>query len=259
MICHLKECVLDYGPLHEFWLFPFERFNGSLGHLPNNNKSIEIQLMKRFTNDQIFFAIPQPEHFANDFAEFLCDMPKTTGSVGESLLPGNEWKLQNCIGQMCWNINAIKSMINLPIYSTRTVFDESEVQKLTELYCSLYSVSPSDIVATSSFLKYKSCYICSKMVGSFKSRSTTSSHVMVLWESKFFGPSPGNCSPNQDREVRPAQINYFAKNTVTIQGDIHTHVLVSLKHHPLENHYGKPVSRRSAWSSYYHTNTVHFF
>ena len=45
MICHLKECVLDYGPLHEFWLFPFERFNGSLGQLPNNNKCIEIQLI----------------------------------------------------------------------------------------------------------------------------------------------------------------------------------------------------------------------
>ena len=23
--CHLKECILDYGPLHGFWCFPFER------------------------------------------------------------------------------------------------------------------------------------------------------------------------------------------------------------------------------------------
>ena len=35
MMCHLHECVLDFGPLHEFWLFPFERFNGVLGKIPN--------------------------------------------------------------------------------------------------------------------------------------------------------------------------------------------------------------------------------
>ena len=31
--CHLCSCVLDYGPLQNFWLFAFERFNGLLGKL----------------------------------------------------------------------------------------------------------------------------------------------------------------------------------------------------------------------------------
>lgn len=26
MHCHLKDCILDYGPLHGFWLFSFERY-----------------------------------------------------------------------------------------------------------------------------------------------------------------------------------------------------------------------------------------
>ena len=26
--CHLKECVIDCGPVHAFWFFIFERFNG---------------------------------------------------------------------------------------------------------------------------------------------------------------------------------------------------------------------------------------
>jgi hypothetical protein len=34
---HLSECVRDYGPLHAFWLFSFERYNGLLGAQPNNN------------------------------------------------------------------------------------------------------------------------------------------------------------------------------------------------------------------------------
>ena len=43
--CHLKECILDFGPIHGFWCFSFERYNGILGELPNNNKSIGIQVM----------------------------------------------------------------------------------------------------------------------------------------------------------------------------------------------------------------------
>ena len=39
MACHICQCVRDFGPLNHFWLFSFERFNGILGQLPNNNRS----------------------------------------------------------------------------------------------------------------------------------------------------------------------------------------------------------------------------
>ncbi len=48
---HLAECVMDFGPISTFWLFSFERFNGVLGDEPTNNRSIEIQMMNRFVND----------------------------------------------------------------------------------------------------------------------------------------------------------------------------------------------------------------
>lgn len=44
----MKTVVDDFGPLHGFWLFAYERYNGVLGNYPNNNKSIEPQLMKKF-------------------------------------------------------------------------------------------------------------------------------------------------------------------------------------------------------------------
>ena len=53
MHAHLTSCVRDYGPLHGFWLFSFERYNGILGSQPNNNRSIEIQLMNRFLKDNM--------------------------------------------------------------------------------------------------------------------------------------------------------------------------------------------------------------
>ena len=30
MSCHLRECLLDYGPFMSFWCFPYERYNGIL-------------------------------------------------------------------------------------------------------------------------------------------------------------------------------------------------------------------------------------
>ena len=49
---HLKESLLDYGPVYAFWLFTFERLNGTLGSYSTNNKNIEIQIMHKFLNHQ---------------------------------------------------------------------------------------------------------------------------------------------------------------------------------------------------------------
>ena len=45
---HLKEIVLDYGPVYSFWCFSFERLNGILGDYFTNNHNIEVQFMKNF-------------------------------------------------------------------------------------------------------------------------------------------------------------------------------------------------------------------
>ena len=51
---HLTDCVRDFGPLSSFWLFSFERFNGLLGNLPTNNRSIEVQVMRRNVHDNFY-------------------------------------------------------------------------------------------------------------------------------------------------------------------------------------------------------------
>ena len=38
--CHLCSCINDYGPLHGFWLYAFECYNGLLGPMPHTNHSI---------------------------------------------------------------------------------------------------------------------------------------------------------------------------------------------------------------------------
>lgn len=83
--CHLKECVTDYDPLHGFWLFSFERFNGILGQLQNNKRSVEVQLMDRFVRDTLMTSIQLPEEFNEEFYHFFSSGPQSVGTVSDSM------------------------------------------------------------------------------------------------------------------------------------------------------------------------------
>ena len=60
---HLRSCIEDYGPLHGFWLYAFERYNGILGSAPNNKRSIESQLMDHFVHDSSIMSETLPFEF----------------------------------------------------------------------------------------------------------------------------------------------------------------------------------------------------
>ena len=76
---HLKECLLDYGPFHSFWCFSFERFNGILGSYHTNNRSIEIQLMRKFLMQTKVKDFSYPEKYQDSFMEFF-DTYQSSGS-----------------------------------------------------------------------------------------------------------------------------------------------------------------------------------
>ncbi|XP_066299236.1 uncharacterized protein [Branchiostoma lanceolatum] len=48
---HLKACIQDFGPVHAFWCFSFERANGSLGDYHSNNRHTEINIMRKWLID----------------------------------------------------------------------------------------------------------------------------------------------------------------------------------------------------------------
>ena len=93
--CHLKESLYDYGPIHNFWLFSFERYNGILEHFPSNKRSLEIQ---RFTQECFIHSKYHslPTEYSDDFrAIFLEDMePVLKGSL-QVTIHGNSVKLRS--------------------------------------------------------------------------------------------------------------------------------------------------------------------
>lgn len=78
---HLKEVLLDYGPVYAFWLFAYERFNGILQHQPNNNHNIEVQVMRRFLQDQSACTLQSPDIFKDELENFCNLQPSVTGSL----------------------------------------------------------------------------------------------------------------------------------------------------------------------------------
>ena len=212
--CHLKSCILDFGPLHGFWCFPFERYNGLLGKAPNNNKSIEVQMMNTFINDNTFMSSPLPDTFATELRQHIPQGRKLVGSLLEDNDPQN------------FAINQIV----LPKCFTRCLFVSDEIEELKLLYLKLYP--DVDIEVYSSFKKYYSINVYGKQLGSYRSRSSHSSVVMIKWNNFLFNPS----TPIDD-ELRPARINYFASFYVKVDNEDQPNVIVSVswfRQHPLK-------------------------
>ena len=42
MSLHLPECLRAFGPVHGWWAFPFERYNGILQQIETNNRRGEL-------------------------------------------------------------------------------------------------------------------------------------------------------------------------------------------------------------------------
>ena len=57
LLAHMKQCILDFGPISAFWAFPFERFNGILESFSKNWMKPEEQITKKFLSFQELMAM----------------------------------------------------------------------------------------------------------------------------------------------------------------------------------------------------------
>ena len=192
--CHLKECILDFGPVYGFWLFSFERYNGILGGYHTNQKSIEIQVMRRFLSDMSvrYTAVADPivqEHI-DLFAGILDG--KVKGSIAEAFsVPSLELPGDATV--------AMLSLINLPVspvqpsslYLTNKMitnlssykiklFDSDDLRYLKISYSYfLPSVDLNNVAA--SYEMYTSLQMWDELYGSKESRLERHSYIQAHW------------------------------------------------------------------------------
>ena len=91
------------------------------------------------------------------------------------------------------------------------------------------------------FRKYASLKLNQKQLGSYKSRSSHSSLVMVHWSPQLF-ELPSTDTSEFNSTDRPARIN---SHSICVQGSLNNVVLFSgswFKPHSCKDKYGKPVT-----------------
>lgn len=139
--------------------------------------------------------------------------------------------LHECDPHKSWSIDSPNIAIKMPVHGSLT---STEKSFLFQLYCKLYSVSDtSSVVMSTLYVQYSHIHINNKQLGSFRSRSSSSSTVEVSWVSDLFGAQTSEVNVGSDSRV--ARINYFIKHAVTINGQNKTHLLAHLSwflYHP---------------------------
>ena len=217
--CHLKECIEDYGPIYSFWCFAFERFNGILGNTTTNNRSIEIQIMRKFISSKHVSNVGLPqdfrEHFSPLFAHFYNVLDSEDNvSVGSSLL---------LFAACSVNVRLIQwaniSCISLPSAYKLMYLDQDDQQLLANTYSYMY---PDQTIEFNSIgevaRKYSSVTLAGEKFGSkHECRSLRSARVMASWAGK-------DGAVNAKSRMRPAQVKFYMMHCLKREDKYEKHI-----------------------------------
>ena len=234
MACHIAECILDYGPLHSFWLFAFERYNGLLGSQPNNNRAIEGQLMARFLKDNVHFHLmhslntkPLFEHFG----PVVCT---------------NAFERSELVEKNKNNEHVSTGLLQEPPKYNLHVLSDTDCLELKQVYCKLYPKHAQKFLHPnfnifSTVKKFSFIHMDGKKISS-TCEDMKSKVPYVLAKPLFsFTDQPSIAHV----QLRPVQIQYFIKHNIEIEPQTtKSHIFAVVKWpqmHPDKMKMGKPV------------------
>ena len=228
---HLKQCLLDYGPVHNFWLFAYERYNGILESYPNNHHSIEVQLMKRFFrefNQSLSSTCIMELQYKDEFGEFMTTQfeDRLEGSLKHTVHDKynerfNPFELED------WRNITMKSELLLPSVYIRGCLDDTMVSELKKIYSIMY---PNTELSDDSL---------NKTVKIYTSLIYKGNHYNCTKKPIIFARSLSTKQP------RPVCLGHFILHGLHDETQVQEHIFPSVswlkEHHAKDNVYGKPV------------------
>ena len=207
---HLKDCLLDYGPVHGFWCFGFERFNGVMGRYHTNSQSIETQLMRKFIREQHIRAFNIPSE-ANSLFNSL--NISSSGSLLETSGDHDNEKILKLKSLADYNLQSDYSLddnlVHLLPPLFKGVLNTGEVQQLQAIYAYIY---PNVCIHHFSRF-YESSNKCS-LAGELFSMA---SMITAFWPVE-------SITTVFDRELQVGQITRLIKHTIVISERNNHHV-----------------------------------
>ena len=222
--CHLKECVEDYGPVYGFWCFAFERFNGVLGSTITNNRSVEIQLMRKFLSEQFVSNVTLPndfrEHFSSFFNSYRESLSTESMPIGSSVLHSIATNVN--LGGFDWSDFA--SLITLPSAYKLMHLDTDDRQLLAQTYQAMYpekSIMANMVSEVSR--RYVCVYLSGEKIGSkLECRALRSARIMASWAK-----NDGQIDPSAP--MRPGFVKFLFVNCIKIGEKYQKHVFACME------------------------------
>ena len=183
---HLVSCVRQYGPLYNFWLFNFERYNGILGNISNNKYNIKIQLMTHFDRDNqmmnLKYSAAGQAEMRGVFKKMLI-MNSQRGTLSDMLAKDYVLyfsiasKNYNHKGKRLYNLQGFELPFKQKIYQ----LEEIEHHCLTSMYGKLYPEYCQQFVVSQVGWKVSELTFCGNFYSSKKSRRARSSYISAFW------------------------------------------------------------------------------
>ena len=240
---HIKECVENYGCVYGFSLFSFERYNGSLGSFPTNNREVEGQLMRRFFTmsalDDLQYSVPSD--FKDSFHPLCSDARQTNFAEGHMETTNSLTWMRAMNGALEPNCNAWTdlSVINLPSRYRLCCFDSDELVQLRSTYCTLYPhLHLATAFLNSTYNKYSSLCVGEERFGSgTESRLYKHARVMASWVGDEGKISLGIS--------RPGRVKYFFEHSFVIDKKQYGHCFACVqwfKGYPNNSLFKNPLS-----------------
>ena len=200
---YLKKCLKDYGPVHGFWCYPCERYNGLISGLHTNGQNVEVQLMKKLLRQrdiQVFDLPQQAEGLWNRGDHLVGSLNENSFEINEQLM-----KLQalcaphNFHSDYCIKCPDIIKLIP-PLY--KGVLNSQETQKLKTIYSYIYT--DINIVYFSPFQETSAKCVMGGEV------FTTSTVITAFWPSK-------SCSVPLQNNVQVGTIQNFSQHSIKVR------------------------------------------
>ncbi|XP_028419139.1 uncharacterized protein LOC114544841 [Dendronephthya gigantea] len=251
MHTHLADCILDYGPVYSFWLFSFERYNGILGNYSNNNKSIELQIMRKFLRDQNLRELEFPKECVQHFSDLTDKLQQREGHQSCSEVVDS--KLAIDILHLCDGRLDIRDelwftldgySIGLPHVIEQLDCDEHEY--LSAVYKIFLPDIPVDNIPYL-YDKYASIEFSGERYGSEFSRLSRFAYILARWAGRFHGGVD-----MEGVEERPGIIDCFVRQSISYRDKVHSFCFAHVRwfqRHPERFHYGNDGVTPEIWCS----------
>ena len=255
MHLHLKECLLDFGPVYSFWCFSFERYNGILGSYQTNNNMIEPQIMGKFLRDQQIRFLQLDDGYPK-VCELLKQMSCTTGSLAhapisaEALMRFMHLRHAPLKDNLDFCHRDEDGIVVLPPVMEH-VLSSQEQAHLRALIGKLHPNNELPYI-TQVCRKSSRVSLLGEVFGSKLCKSDRSSYVVAYWP-RFDSECSFTCLPSSNN-LSVGEVLFYVQQNVCINGVIYYYVFGYCKwfiEHPCRTWYGSSaiLSSSSTYTS----------